>query len=100
MLRSCLFIQFLLLALIALTDAEYADKMVGPNGTIELQCLDLIRGTNKNLSLLESCQVFKCFEERFTCGNKYWIMNWGYKYCRRYSSQEFINKFTETGINK
>ena len=98
MIGNRLFVQILVLFLIGhATNAEYADKTVSPNCTIETQCLDLIRGTKQNVSRLEGCQVFKCFENRFPCGQKYWIMNWGYKYCRRYASQEFINKFTENG---
>ena len=73
------------------------DKIISPNGTINAQCLDLIRGINKNLTRLQSCDAFKCFENRFPCGKRHWILNWGYKYCVRYSDPEYLKKFTEKG---
>ena len=71
------------------------EKTVRPKGKVDKKCLDLLTNTNK--TQLERCDFFKCFEERFSCGNKFWIMNWGYKYCRRYADQKFIDQFTPDG---
>ncbi|CAF0844940.1 unnamed protein product [Didymodactylos carnosus] len=30
-----------------------------------------------------NCEYYQCFEERFPCGEKYWMKVWGYKYCER-----------------
>ena len=58
-------------------------------------CLELL--TASNITNLERCEFFKCFEDRFACGKQYWIMNWGYKYCRRYANPDFIARFTDLG---
>jgi hypothetical protein len=71
------------------------EKSVNAKKPIDKKCLDLLSSTN--ITKIERCEFFKCFEERFPCGNKYWIMNWGYKYCRRYADPEFVAKFTESG---
>lgn len=59
------------------------------------KCLDLLK--NNSTTPIQRCEFFKCFEEKFPCGSEYWIINWGYKYCRRYADAEFIAKFTPTG---
>ena len=87
---------FILICVIK-ANAQFSDKIISSNSSIDSQCIDLIKGVRKNITRLESCDVYKCFEERFPCGNKYWIMNWGYKYCIRYGDQDYINKFTEKG---
>ena len=51
------------------------EKTVRPKANVEQRCLDLLYGKNK--TQIERCEFFKCFEERFPCGNKYWTMNWG-----------------------
>lgn len=75
--------------------ANENDKIVRPKAKIESKCLDLLLNTNK--TQLERCEFFKCFEERFPCGTKYWVLNWGYKYCRRYANKQFTDKFTTEG---
>jgi hypothetical protein len=75
--------------------ADENDKVVRPKAKIDSKCLDLLMNTNK--TQLERCEFFKCFEERFPCGNKYWVINWGYKYCRRYANKQFTDKFTQEG---
>jgi hypothetical protein len=49
------------------------------------------------MTAVDRCEFFKCFEERIPCGNNYWIMNWGYKYCIRYADPNFVQKFTKSG---
>ena len=71
------------------------DKVAKAKKGVDKACLDLL--TAPNITYMQRCEFFKCFEERFQCGNKYWIINWGYKYCRRYADQTFIDKFTEDG---
>ncbi len=71
------------------------DKTVTAKHGINNTCLEVLKG--KNMTLMQRCEFFKCFEDRFPCGNKYWIMNWGYKYCRRYADPEFTSKFTDRG---
>ena len=71
------------------------EKIVQATKPLDEKCLELIK--SKNTSTLNRCHFFKCFEERFPCGNHFWIMNWGYKYCRRYADPEFSSKFTKTG---
>ena len=71
------------------------EKTVAAKKNTTQKCMDYL--TNKNITQLERCEFFKCFEERFPCGNKFWVMNWGYKYCRRYADQDFTNKFTKEG---
>ena len=71
------------------------DKTVTAKKPINDTCVEVLRG--KNMTLMQRCEFFKCFEDRFPCGNKYWIMNWGYKYCRRYADPEFTSKFTDRG---
>lgn len=71
------------------------EKSVSPKKDVDKQCLQLLR--SKNSTQINRCEFFKCFEDRFPCGNKYWVMNWGYKYCRRYADPEFIEKFTDIG---
>ena len=51
------------------------EKTIRPKSNVEQRCLDLL--TIKNKTQIERCEFFKCFEERFPCGNKYWVMNWG-----------------------
>jgi hypothetical protein len=75
--------------------ANENDKIVRPKAKIESKCLDLLLNTNK--TQLERCEFFKCFEERFPCGTKYWVLNWGYKYCRRYANKQFTDKFSQEG---
>ena len=72
------------------------EKTVSSKKPLDKKCLEYL-SANSNVTQLERCEFFKCFEERFPCGNKYWIMNWGYKYCTRYADQEFIDKFTAVG---
>lgn len=72
-----------------------ADKVIKPQKDVDQKCADIL--TNTSLSQMERCEFFKCFEDRFPCGKQYWIMNWGYKYCRRYADSKFIEKFTPTG---
>ena len=62
---------------------------------VDQSCLDLLHSAN--VTQLNRCEFFKCFEDRFPCGKQYWIMNWGYKYCRRYANSEFTAKFNEDG---
>ena len=71
------------------------EKVVMAKKPIDNKCLSDLMNTTK--TLMERCEFFKCFEERFPCGENYWILNWGYKYCRRYADPEFINKFTPDG---
>jgi hypothetical protein len=52
---------------------------------------------NTNITHSERCEFFKGFEDRFPCGKQYWIMNWGYKYCRRYADPKFVARFTAHG---
>jgi hypothetical protein len=72
-----------------------ADKTVKARKEIDDKCLGLLSA--KNITQVERCEFFKCFEDRYPCGTRYWIMNWGYKYCRRYADQTFVNKFTPEG---
>jgi hypothetical protein len=51
------------------------EKTVKPKVNVDQRCLDLL--ASKNKTQIEKCEFFKCFEERFPCGNKYWVMNWG-----------------------
>jgi hypothetical protein len=62
---------------------------------VDQNCLNFIE--KKNSTMSESCEFFKCFEERFPCGEQYWAMNWGYKYCRRYADPTFYSKFNADG---
>jgi hypothetical protein len=71
------------------------EKTVFAKRPIDQQCIKDLLNTNK--TLMERCEFFKCFEERFPCGEDYWILNWGYKYCRRYADPEFTDKFTANG---
>lgn len=88
---------FILIVVIidATTSQILMDKTVTAKQPINNTCIEVLRG--KNMTLMQRCEFFKCFEERFPCGNKYWIMNWGYKYCRRYADPEFTSKFTDKG---
>ncbi|RNA03447.1 stanniocalcin family [Brachionus plicatilis] len=70
-------------------------KRVIPNGDIDQNCLELLRSSN--ITNMERCEFYKCFEKRFPCGKEYWIINWGYKYCRRYADENFANNFTTVG---
>lgn len=72
-----------------------AERKLAPRKEINQTCLNLLH--NVNATLMERCEFFKCFEDRFPCGKDYWIMNWGYKYCRRYADPKFIANFTQTG---
>ncbi len=101
-----LFMKLLVIMIltIAIVKSQYntIEKVINPMKPIDLECLDLIKGNNNDSlnissSRFEKCNVFKCFEERFPCGKTYWIMNWGFKYCVRYSNSEFIKKFTQKG---
>lgn len=82
-------------AINVVTSQILMDKTVIAKHPINNTCIEILRG--KNMTLMQRCEFFKCFEERFPCGNKFWIMNWGYKYCRRYADPEFTSKFTDRG---
>lgn len=74
---------------------QLIERHLTPKKEIDHKCLEKLH--NENATLMERCEFFKCFEERFPCGKDYWIMNWGYKYCRRYANPTFIANFTQTG---
>jgi len=71
------------------------DKRVKARKPVDESCLAILH--NRNATLMERCEFFKCFEDRYPCGSNYWVINWGYKYCRRYADQTFIDKFTDVG---
>jgi hypothetical protein len=93
------YVLFASLVVFALTVHGFVDNL--PDKTArckknyENRCLDLL--TSTNITNMERCEFFKCFEERFACGKQYWIMNWGYKYCRRYADNKFFARFSEEG---
>jgi hypothetical protein len=80
----------------AAMSASLPEKSVkATSAKLNQKCLLILRDTNATLT--SRCEFFKCFEERFPCGPKYWILNWGYKYCLRYADSKFIAKFTPKG---
>lgn len=70
-------------------------KKVVPKEQIDENCLEILNSSN--ITNLERCEFYSCFEKRFPCGKEYWIMNWGYKYCRRYANENFARNFTIIG---
>ncbi len=36
-------------------------------------------------------------QDRFPCGKDYWILNWGFKYCKKFSNELFSKSFTQNG---
>jgi hypothetical protein len=59
-------------------------------------------GKNKNCTAylnnsdkLQKCKFFSCFDENYPCGNKSFVMTWGYKYCVRFVN--ITSKLTPTG---
>lgn len=72
------------------------EKTSRPRKDVDKNCMKLL-SPSAEVTPMERCEFFKCFEERFPCGKQYWIMNWGYKYCRRYADQTFIDRFTPLG---
>ena len=95
----------MIVLMVILSSSLSLTQAIGGNSLIERHvpfkkeinqtCIDLLH--NANATLMQRCDFFKCFEERFPCGKDYWIMNWGYKYCRRYADPKFIANFTKTG---
>lgn len=87
----------ILMTLVVLVQSmkDLADRRIVAKKDIDPKAIKLLHNTNA--TLLERCEFFKSFEDRFPCGKDYWIMNWGYKYCRRYANPEFIANFTKVG---
>ncbi len=57
------------------------EKIVKPTGLISTDCI-----SNRG------CNFFKCFENRFPCGQGYWIVDFGQKYCRK--TEALYSSFT------
>ena len=71
------------------------DKLIVARKSVDAKCLAILRNTtaiDRN-----RCEFYKCFEERFPCGSSYYVMNLGYKYCIRYTANNFSSNFTEQG---
>lgn len=73
---------------------DLPEKTVAAKKAVDPDCLKALHNATLNVS---RCDFFKCFEERFPCGNRYWMINWGFKYCRRYAESDFNKNFTQTG---
>ena len=71
------------------------DKVIMLTEEASQKCLSYLHASN--MTELERCEFFKCFEERIPCGPEFWIQNWGYKYCVRYANPQFVAKFTPAG---
>ena len=48
-----------------------------------------------NFGHAHDCRFYSCFEQRFPCGSEYWILKWGYKYCKR--METFLSNFDKNG---
>ena len=73
---------------------EVREKNCAATKAVDNNCLQTLVNATSDAA---KCDFFKCFEERFPCGQKYWILNWGLKYCRRYAEPTYIQYFTESG---
>lgn len=91
------FLIVMILNFVALSNTfDLSEKVVRPKTTINGTCLNLI---HSNVTTAERCEFFKCFEERFPCGENYYISNWAYKYCKKYTNEKFLNRITQSGKN-
>ena len=73
---------------------EVREKTITATKPADNNCLLMLANSTSDAA---KCDFFKCFEERFPCGQKFWILNWGLKYCRRYAEPNYIQNFTESG---
>ncbi|CAF0791651.1 unnamed protein product [Adineta steineri] len=60
-----------------------------------VQATQPINQTCLNFGSDYDCQFYSCFEERFPCGSKYWMLKWGHKYCTR--TQKSLLNFDKNG---
>jgi hypothetical protein len=88
---------YLMVSLIVYIDAQdIPEKVIRPKASITSTCLDII---HSNITTAERCEFFKCFEERFPCGDNYYMSNWAYKYCKKYTSEKFLSSLTKSGVD-
>lgn len=87
-----LFIILSVLVFLSLKTCE--SKLVIAKKPMEQNCLNYLVNTTHEIS---RCEFYKCFEERFPCGSGNYVMNLGYKYCRRYSEEDTFKQFTKAG---
>lgn len=96
MAKSFIILMLISLGLSTVHGQFLQNKVVKATKPVDKKCLAHLK-KNANSNSKDVCEFFKCFEERFPCGSEYWIINWGYKYCTRYTEISFFNKFTESG---
>ena len=82
--------HFLLTTIIAstLVSGQLLEKTVKATSPSNKTCIEIGRLTN-----ISRCESFKCFEDRFPCGNQYFNIRWGMRYCSKYSNTNFMGSF-------
>ena len=86
----------LMLALLALLSQTMLadDQLVIELNRVDQSCLDILRNTTHEVS---RCDFYKCFEQRFPCGAKSYIMRMAHKYCIKY--HPFLDEMTQSGVD-
>ena len=98
--KSTYLIGFSLFLILVLSQETFSyiflEKTIKPRSNVTQKCLDLLH--NNNITQIDRCGFFKCFEDRFPCGKTYWIQNWGKKYCLKHADKKTIEQFTKEGV--